>query len=518
MTDMTKFFEAFAERAYKENDLSDVTYAMCEASRAFKRFFLDFFFGRGTLDASTATINREYSEAWGRPDFLIRAGDVTYIVEVKIWDGNHHFEQYFNILSGKLPDEGADANEEENRRIWNRLGYIANYDTIKAVSVKTSDEKAVPASELGCHVATWKEFVAELEKYDGLNDPMIRAYVGYVRNVCPFDDFNLQQWVEDERQKEAPFDFTMIRGVLNGITEAIKLAQEAFKQLDFKGYTHSSRKFIPQYRVGSFFEFNMADGRRVWGWLGVYYRNEGGVLCVEFEDKQGWGSPVCDKFRDKVKAGCLRFFLKQETVKEKIKVFLRQVVSHVVEPNVGDEEVLWSHLEEEAWKSKPLLAMKAFPMMLEHNLFGGKPIEIGDSEYEFSRADGNDEEVPESHCGRYFSLTSLMGNPKDSTNEDSTNCDSAEKQKPSVKGWVGWMYSSTNKDGKMEPYSKNPRIVIEIDKDFANAKLKNAQRSNGWYDNSWGWKCYDIVVCSSGDIVEKIRAGLGSLCDKGEAT
>lgn len=511
MTDTTKFFEALAERAYRENDLSDVTYAMCEASRAFKQFFLDFFFGRGTLDASTATINREYSEAWGRPDFLIRAGDVTYIVEVKIWDGNHHFEQYFNILSGKLPDEGADANEEENRKIWNRLGYIANYDTIKDVPVKTSDGEIVEASKL-CHVATWKEFVAEFEKYDGLNDPMIRAYVGYVRNVCPFDDFKLQLWVEGERQKAAPFDFTMIRDVLNGIKDAIKLAQEAFKDLDFKGFTRSSRKFISQYRAGSFFEFNVADRQRVWGWLGVYYRDKGGVLCVEFEDRQGWGSPVCDKFRDKVKAGCLRFFLKQEeltgTIEETIRVFLNQVISYVVNLGGGDK-IVWTYQEEEAKRFQPLLVMKAFPMMLEQNLFGGEPIKIGDSKYEFSRADGNDEEVPESHCGRYFSLTSLMGNPKDSTNEDSTNRDSAERQKPSVKGWVGWMYSSTNKDGEKKPYSENPRIVIEIDKDFANAKLKNSQRSNGWYDNSWGWKCYDVR--DNRNVVKEIINGLRSL-------
>lgn len=33
-----------AERAYKENDLSDVTYALLEANKAFRQFFLDFFF------------------------------------------------------------------------------------------------------------------------------------------------------------------------------------------------------------------------------------------------------------------------------------------------------------------------------------------------------------------------------------------------------------------------------------------------------------------------------------------
>ena len=44
MTELTKFFTALSERARKENDLSDITYAMCEANLEFQKFFLDFFF------------------------------------------------------------------------------------------------------------------------------------------------------------------------------------------------------------------------------------------------------------------------------------------------------------------------------------------------------------------------------------------------------------------------------------------------------------------------------------------
>ena len=98
MTELTKFFTALSERARKENDLSDITYAMCEANLEFQKFFLDFFFREANLDVKTVKISREHSTEWGRPDFWIRTADgLLYIVEVKIWDSNHHFEQYFEI-------------------------------------------------------------------------------------------------------------------------------------------------------------------------------------------------------------------------------------------------------------------------------------------------------------------------------------------------------------------------------------------------------------------------------------
>ena len=39
MTVISKFFTALSKRAYKENDLSDVTYAMCEADPVFNPTF-----------------------------------------------------------------------------------------------------------------------------------------------------------------------------------------------------------------------------------------------------------------------------------------------------------------------------------------------------------------------------------------------------------------------------------------------------------------------------------------------
>ena len=512
MTDMKKFFTALSERAYKENDLSDVTYAMCESDICFKRFFLNFFFNKDNLDASSTSIEREHSTDWGRPDFWIRGKDGTlYIVEVKIWDGSHHFEQYYDILAGSnaLKDSSDKNVCRNNTKIWERLGYIANYDSIK--TIKVFNDRS--AEKICGKVATWKEFITELEDWE---DPIIAAYVQYVRNVCPFDDFNLQDWLKDQEISTLKRAFKEIQGVSNSISKAIADFQkdDIGKKIDFKSYTRSSRKFIPQYRMGSFFEFDMPNnlpneqGQRVWGWLGVYYRNDGGVICIEFEDREGWGKPVCDKFRLSVKDGGLRFYLKKESLEyDNIQEFLKNVVSVVIGRSVDCPAG-----EDGAKKFESLLAMKAFPIMLEQKLFGASTaIEIGDDSYKFSLASGSDAEVPESHCGRYFELT------KDATNtaeQQSLPEQEIPMQKNSVRGWVGVMYSSKHTGKGNKTYMEDPQFVIEIEKNFAEVQLKDMADS-GWYDDSWGWKCYDISDGPLDRVASKVGEALQKLLQTG---
>ena len=44
----------------------------------------------------------------------------------------------------------------------------------------------------------------------------------------------------------------------------------------------------------------------------MYYTNDGAELCVEFEDREGWGHPVCETVRQQrfsaVKNGILGFY------------------------------------------------------------------------------------------------------------------------------------------------------------------------------------------------------------------
>ena len=490
MTDLNKFFKALSERAYKENDLSDVTYSMCESNKVFRQFFLDFFFRSFNIDAQAVTITREYATEWGRPDFYIRRGNELFIVEVKIWDGSHHFEQYKEILDEQNKKYGK---EEDN---WKRLGYIANYEQVKKIEIKKSKNENPDAAKDLCPVYTWKDFVTELEKYHGFDDSAISAYVEYVKQVCPYDDFKL------DGQNLNLSGFNSVQEFENAIVNAIK----EFNKYGLSPYNKSPRYFISQHRMGHFFEFDSpindekidSSKKRVWGWIGAYYRNDGAVVCVEFEDREGWGKLVCDKFREKVKDGCLRFYLTEVDVSDwetSIIGFLRSVLE-CVENGKGDifnEEKLCEN-------ARDLLGMKILPCLLEQKFFAKSreyKVNIDNKEitFNFEMSFGSDAEVSNSHCGRYFELTPIG--------------DCENKLNLSVRGWIGAIYSEnkkiTIKDKKVKACS-NPTLIVEIAKCFAN-RMPDINKK-GWYDDDWGWKCKNVEIKdndSLDDVVNNIE-------------
>ena len=103
-TNTIRFFKELSQRMYKENDLSDIIYALCESNLQFKQFFLDFFFKDKGLMAANVTLEREVQyEDGSRPDFVIRRlkdrEEEVFFVENKIWDRSHHFAQYINLYS-----------------------------------------------------------------------------------------------------------------------------------------------------------------------------------------------------------------------------------------------------------------------------------------------------------------------------------------------------------------------------------------------------------------------------------
>ena len=497
MTDLNKFFKALSERAYKENDLSDVTYSMCESNKVFRQFFLDFFFRSFNIDAQAVTITREYATEWGRPDFYIRRGDELFIVEVKIWDGSHHFEQYKKILDKQNKKYGK---EEDN---WERLGYIANYEQVKKIEIiKTEKEKPVAAEKL-CPVYTWKDFVSELEKFSCFDDPAISAYVEYVKRVCPYDGFKL------EGQNLNLSGFKSVQEFENAVVNAIKNASEAINEYGLLPYYKSPRYFISQHRMGHFFEFDLPVNeekkidlpkKRVWGWIGAYYRNDGAVVCVEFEDRDGWGKPVCDKFREKVKDGCLRFYLTEKNDWEKdLKNFLSSVLECVVvngcNGNISNDVNMCKNAD-------GLLGMKILPCLLEQKFFAkhreyGVCINGNDKGVRFTleMSSGSDAEVPNSHCGRYFELKPIAADEK-------------QTEFKSVRGWIGAMY---NKD-KDNDKSETPKLIVEIEKGFANTVL--GSNAEGWDDDNWGWKCKNVEIGNESkveDVVKKIEDTIESL-------
>ena len=140
-----------------ENDLSNITVALCNASSIFKDLFLRFFFPQIISD-DIIRISREARDINGmgcRVDIHIsmKSGD-PYIIEVKINDTNHHFGQY----------------ESAYKITKDHFGYITNYYCIEGV-------------RLGYNVKTWEEIYYYFINLKDKNE-LIEPFLFYIEKVC----------------------------------------------------------------------------------------------------------------------------------------------------------------------------------------------------------------------------------------------------------------------------------------------------------------------------------------------
>ena len=426
MTDISKFFTALSERAYKENDLSDVTYAMCKANLAFRQIFLDFFFKDLNLNAKDVAVAREksYSNTSSRPDFVFQFGNNVYFVEVKIWDGSHHFAGYKETLlkDEKVPEE----------KFAEHFGYITNY-TIVEEQLSAEDQGVYKTMK--SRVKTWREFAEELKKYQMLNSPLVEAYFDYLVRVCPYDDFT----VTGEYQLSVE-SFAMVATVYKLICDIVQKLEGVVP------YNRSPRQFQSMRRMGRYFEYAKfketegANESSVWGWLGVVYEKIGNAwnarICVEFENTPGWGEKVCNKYKDMVKNGVLRFYYEGKLDEEGLKNFVNGVLKggvHATKTNCGNS-------------FNELLVMKTLPFVIE-NYFYGK---LND-EWMIERGCDSDEENPTSHCGRYFKLRRI-----NETGDMSSSRDDIPQ------GWVGVMFDERAHFGRV--FDDVPVFVVQLPK------------------------------------------------------
>ena len=451
------FFQALAERLYKENNLSDMTYALCQSDDAFKQFFLDFFFGYNTINVSRekVEISREVFFDEGRPDFTIHVGDDVYLIEVKIWDSNHHFSQYGDIL-GKCPE------------CVGHLGYIANYE-IDVSNLSEDDKKAYDmVCNKGRTVKTWKEFARSLERYQAFNDPVIRGYIDYVRSICPFDDFELKK-----TNPVATSNFKEIADFINELEIKIEAMDGVFAY-------NSSRKFCSQERMGHFFELrNYGGDNSVWAWVGASYTQNGAVVSVDFENKDGWGKPVCEQFKNLPFKGDLRFYLKNDSVK--YGVFLERVITFVKSKGDSPLPECACLTIDEAAKIKSLLAMKSFPWLMDRfflPLINEKLVNEADKKWNVSSFDTatKDSEVQNSHCGRYYILQ--------------------HDGQRYIEFWFGVLFNNTLSTNNGECFSEHPQIIFDIStEDFLHLQSVIVDKSV-WYEIK-KWKRFVREIASN---------------------
>lgn len=479
MADLNRFFTALSERMYKENNLSDITYALCEADVKFRQFFLDFFFHDAQLRASEVMIERETCfKKSGRPDFCMWTRDGgLYIVEVKIYDGNHHFEQYHDIL-----EKNNGNGDNSGKSAWKRLGYIANYEEVKGVTIEKVKDVKIEckfAREVCSRVATWSEFMDELGRYRGFDDPVIQGYVEYVRHVCPYDDFNVPKgWVvsAEDFKVVAEFDKALENAKPNGCTV----------------YSRSTRDFVSMQRLGHFFDWRPKYDASLScrGWIGAYYRQNGAVVCVEFKETLCDNRAICDRFRANVQNGVLRFYAPkadelvgnggngngQAETGKRLDSFLKDVLRSVETGRVENGVQL---AEPTADLARELLPMKCLPRLLETSFLSSKLIkDLEQRGYEITLSPCREAEVPRAHGGRYFAIT------KKREKEDCL-------ENEVCKAWVGVVYNPkcvrTDKNGGNADFGRSPAFIVSIPEDFAFNK-------EGWASLKEYGRKYCVIV------------------------
>lgn len=277
---LNDFFEVLATRMGKENDLSDMTYALCEANQGFRRFFIEYFFGSGCFDTTKALIEREVSSDDSRPDFLITLPDRSiYLIEVKKRDAKHHFDQYRKMLKSK---NGKDQQS--------RLGYIASYEINKA-NLSEADRSAYEAiCNDGQCVKVWIDFFDKLaeaaresEQLMAVSD-LVEGYLAYGRATC-YPERPDEGWKFDAEDLAKAFAFDrLIAGCVDELQSEKQLARY-----------QSSYAFQPRRAKGVYVNFN-AMGKNDYAFVGVDYAGENARFSVLFEDAKYWGERVCRLF------------------------------------------------------------------------------------------------------------------------------------------------------------------------------------------------------------------------------
>ncbi|MCX8080292.1 MAG: hypothetical protein N3F09_03540 [Bacteroidia bacterium] len=256
------FFEILSERKRSENDLSDITWALCLTSHSFQSLFLKFFFP-DTEFLNITRFEREKSECDSRPDFLIENNGLIYLIECKIYDRNHHFEQYASTF--KIPNE--------------RLGYITNYKM-------TQD---------GFSVKTWEELYDHVTNNlpESENEKALwTGYLKYLKSVCGIIKITKKM---DLKGMYSLYLFTELLKKLVNRTET-----------NFELRYYSNKNIQSGNGIsGCYFEIKYSNDiiKTTWAWVGIYFERENPLICLGFENKHGWGKPVydiIDKHLDKI--------------------------------------------------------------------------------------------------------------------------------------------------------------------------------------------------------------------------
>lgn len=220
------FFESLSERMSNENDLSDITYALCNTDDDFRKLFLKFCFDD---DVDTLDLVREYAEDDSRPDFFFHGkNNQEYIIEVKIHDRNQHFDQY-------------------NKQFPNaKYAFISNY-ILNENELCNNDKNAI--KEKNWKIRTWKGLYNRLIK-SKVKSELVDGYILYLKNVI-----NIKEFIKMDLKK---------------ITNLPVFLEDISKIFTDKGFIeYKGNKSMSEYYYGKFFTKN-----DFYFWFGLFFSED----------------------------------------------------------------------------------------------------------------------------------------------------------------------------------------------------------------------------------------------------
>lgn len=269
MSLFSEFMEHLAERRYKENDLSDITYALLLSDEDFKIRFFKFLDENINLD-KISDIIREYATDDSRPDFIIKMkNEPSYLVEIKINDKNTHIAQYC---------------QNEELCSYKKI-YLSNYELT---------EEDLPEHEKAFlnqfTRKTWRELYEALDKANKEEQSdAISGYLAYIKSVCSIID------IEDMRLKS----LVQLGQFKTYLRELIKTA--SIENLEMKQYK-TLHNYSDLYSGTYFSVLHKKTNQIIYPWIGVYYGECVPMIRMYFEFASGW----CSILKNSAEAICAK--------------------------------------------------------------------------------------------------------------------------------------------------------------------------------------------------------------------
>lgn len=259
MDSISRFFTSLAGRLRKENDLSDITWAMCTSNRTFLKIWVNYFWGSSIDVDSIANVEREvWDDKYGssRADFIItmKNDSQRYVIENKIYDTKHHFGVYEDAFS-------IDSDH---------LGYITNYEFEKE----------------NYEVKQWKKFYYHLKLLTNIpseDKSIIDGYAYYIKSVC-----NIMTPEKPVRIQNLTslYDLSIL------LKEEINRHAEEYESEYFKDLKYENAPSFRRYYMKVTYK-NVPDAWRViYPYWGVWFNDDEPRIAFGFDKDSGWCQEV----------------------------------------------------------------------------------------------------------------------------------------------------------------------------------------------------------------------------------